>query len=220
MKRLTVRFTPDPDRAPAAFRALASTPSIAEARLLEFNPGGGGNPTALFAIDGDLDALRADLEGDPAVGRLETTAVADGQGVALVTLRPDRAPLAEAMVDALIRPGLVVDRPVIYRDGSVRAELIGTSRALQAVLDGVPPSVSVEVETVGEFGGLAPADVLSDRQRAAIRAGIELGYYDVPRRATHAAIAERLNCAPSTASEHLQKAEAKLITSAMADVTS
>jgi len=36
-----------------------------------------------------------------------------------------------------------------------------------------------------------------------------------PREATYADVAERLDCAPKTATEHLQKAEAKLVRNAM-----
>ncbi len=53
------------------------------------------------------------------------------------------------------------------------------------------------------------------RQRAAVRAAVDLGYYDQPRRATHGDVAERLGCAASTASEYLRKAEAKLVRAAM-----
>ena len=44
-----------------------------------------------------------------------------------------------------------------------------------------------------------------------VAAARDLGYYDLPREATHADVAERLGCAPGTASEHLRKAEAKLV---------
>lgn len=56
-----------------------------------------------------------------------------------------------------------------------------------------------------------PATTLSERQREALRAALELGYYDTPREATHADVAAELDCAPNTASEHLQKGEAKLV---------
>jgi predicted DNA binding protein len=32
---------------------------------------------------------------------------------------------------------------------------------------------------------------------------LELGYYETPREATHTNVAERLDCAPNTATEHL-----------------
>lgn len=53
--------------------------------------------------------------------------------------------------------------------------------------------------------------MLSERQREAVTVAMELGYYEQPREATHEEIAAELGCAPNTASEHLQKAEAKLV---------
>jgi predicted DNA binding protein len=53
--------------------------------------------------------------------------------------------------------------------------------------------------------------MLSDRQREALEVAVELGYYDTPREATHTDIAAELDCAPNTASDHLQKGEAKLV---------
>ncbi|MFC6963264.1 helix-turn-helix domain-containing protein [Halocatena marina] len=62
---------------------------------------------------------------------------------------------------------------------------------------------------------LTPVSGLSDRQRAALLAAFDLGYYEQPRQATHKDVAARLDCAPNTASEHLQKAEMKVITNVL-----
>jgi predicted DNA binding protein len=56
---------------------------------------------------------------------------------------------------------------------------------------------------------------LSDRQREAVTVALELGYYNQPRGATHEDVAAELDCAPPTASDHLQKAEATIIRAAM-----
>jgi predicted DNA binding protein len=42
-----------------------------------------------------------------------------------------------------------------------------------------------------------------------------LGYYETPREATHEDVAAELECAPNTATEHLQKGEAKLVASGL-----
>ena len=47
---------------------------------------------------------------------------------------------------------------------------------------------------------------------------LDLGYYDQPHEAPHEAIAETLDCAPSTASNHLQKAEAGLVRAVIVDI--
>lgn len=61
----------------------------------------------------------------------------------------------------------------------------------------------------------APTSLLSERQCAAVNVALELGYYESPRNVTHADIADRLGCAPNTVTEHLQKAEAKLVRTAL-----
>lgn len=58
------------------------------------------------------------------------------------------------------------------------------------------------------------AATLTARQREAVEAALSLGYYDIPREASYEDVAEAMGCAPSTAAEHLRKAEGKLVGSA------
>lgn len=215
MKRVRGEATPDPDRAPRAFSLLADSPTIEETRLLELNLGGEVGPTMLFVVDGAHEGLADRLLETAAVDRAEITPIHATQAVLMVILRPDETPIAAAMVEAFTRTGVVAEMPVLYRDGTVRVTLVGESSTLQSVVETLQEAVSVEVREVGEFGGPDAGSNLSDRQREAVVAGLELGYYDVPRGATHRDVADRLDCSPSTASEHLQKAEAKLVRVAM-----
>jgi predicted DNA binding protein len=52
---------------------------------------------------------------------------------------------------------------------------------------------------------------LADRQAELVEIALELGYYAVPRTASHEDVAGAAGCVPSTASEHLRKAEATLV---------
>lgn len=215
MKRLRVQVTPDPTVAPEPFVLLADSAKIEETRLVELNLGGEVGPTMLFMVDGDHTGLGATLSETAAVHRAEVTCIDDRQAVLMVTLRPEENPLARALFEAFTRTGLVFEMPVVYREGTVRATLVGASDALQSVLDSFPDGVTVDVREIGKFGGPGGVSDLSDRQREAVLAGLKLGYYEVPRETTHRAVADRLGCAPSTASEHLQKAEAKIVRAAM-----
>ncbi|MFB6361574.1 MAG: helix-turn-helix domain-containing protein, partial [Halobacteriales archaeon] len=217
MKRLRVRLAPDPAAAPRAFSLIADSERIEETRLLEWNVGEDGRPTLLFTVEGDWAGLPDQLRAAPSIAQITANGITEEQAVLLVTLRPSASPLAAAVFETLTSSGLVIDTPVVYREGTVRVTLLGESGVLQDALDGVPDTVSVDVREVGRVSGPGPAAVLSDRQREAVAAGLELGYYDVPRGATHEDVAERLGCSPSTASEHLQKAEAKLVRAAMDD---
>jgi predicted DNA binding protein len=66
--------------------------------------------------------------------------------------------------------------------------------------------------TVGRSGPTAES-LLTDRQREAVEAANDLGYYEIPREASQEDVAERIGCAASTAAEHLRKAETKLLRS-------
>ncbi|NEU57192.1 helix-turn-helix domain-containing protein [Halorussus sp. MSC15.2] len=61
--------------------------------------------------------------------------------------------------------------------------------------------------------GDAEVEGETERQQEAVETAVAVGYYDVPRTATHEDVAAELACAPSTASEHLRKAESKVLQS-------
>ncbi|PSP55025.1 hypothetical protein BRC74_00310, partial [Halobacteriales archaeon QH_7_68_42] len=86
------------------------------------------------------------------------------------------------------QPARVVRKPVVFRDCAMSYRLFGEAASIQAALERVPDAMDVDIEAVGTLRGA--------------------------REATHADVAERLGCAPGTASEHLRKAEAKLVDAA------
>ena len=83
----------------------------------------------------------------------------------------------------------------------------------RAAVEAIPDGVETAIERVGEYDlGQAPIPPpLTPRQREALTVATDAGYYDVPRGASRDDVAERLGCAPSTASEHLRKAEGRLV---------
>jgi len=213
MKRLRVTAAVDGERAPAFYTMLADAPGIAETQLLEWNTTPDTVETVLFAVRGDADPFAAaapDLDG---IESVELSAAEGPWTYALVAVRPRATAMFAAVREARTRPGLVVRKPIVYRDGDMRFRVVGDVGALQAALGEAPDAMDVTVETVGTFRGAVdhPASRLSERQREALAVAHELGYYDRPRRATHGDVAAELDCAPSTASRHLQAAEAKLV---------
>jgi predicted DNA binding protein len=206
-----------PSAAPRFFRLVADSTHVEEARLLEWNPSTEDALTALYVIDGDADAFRGELDDASVIVEFELTRVDDGRFYLLVVGRPSAAPLFQQVIDAVTRKGLIVATPVVYREGTVRFRIVGPTDVLQSMVEAVPPGFEVEIHEIGTFpdAATAPTTALSERQRAAVTTALELGYYETPREATHADVAERLGCAPNTATEHLQKAEAKLVRNAM-----
>jgi predicted DNA binding protein len=213
MKQLRVTVRVAADRAPAFFDLLANAPAISEARLLDWNLSPEGAGTVLYAIDGDPESFATGATDTPGIESVELSGTDGSWTYALVVIRPLETPVFAAIHRATTRAGLVVRTPIVYRDGTMQAHVVGESASLQSALDEAPDAVTVQVDEIGRLEGSVdtPGSALSDRQREAVAVAMELGYYDHPRGATHEDVAAELGCAPSTASDHLQKAEAKLV---------
>lgn len=94
---------------------------------------------------------------------------------------------------------------------------IGNGEPLRDALAGLPDRIETAVLRVGEYDRRQDLldSGLTDRQFDALAATVESGYDDFPRTATGEDVAERLDVSPSTASEHLRKAESATMTSFM-----
>lgn len=206
-----------PSEAPQFFQLVTESSHIEEARLLEWNPSTENSLTALYAIDGDATAFSREMGDSSVIVEFELSLITENRFVVLVVGRPSEAPLFQRVIDAVTRMGLIVLTPVVYREGEVRFRIVGEADVLQSMVEAMPSTFDIEVHAIGTFpdATTAPTVVLSERQQDAITAALDLGYYETPRRATHADIADRIGCAPNTATEHLQKAESKLIRAAM-----
>jgi predicted DNA binding protein len=217
MKHIRITVRPDRDRAPPFLRYLLDGDAVDEARALDWNRGDSDRSTHLYAIDGD-GATFAELARErTGVESAELAATDTRVSYALLELRDAAVPIFGAAATAIDRAGLVVRRPLVYRDGRIYGHIVGDPATLQSTLDELPGSVPVRIDAIERFpsADVNPATTLSERQREALRAALELGYYDTPREATHADVAAELDCAPNTASEHLQKGEAKLVSAGL-----
>lgn len=210
MRQVRLTVTPaDPSIHPF-FALTAGDGAIEEAQSLYCNVADDTRPTYLFGIRGDPARIGAELDDRPEVIAYDISP--DEDDMCYVNLQIEVNEFGRAIFDAFSRDNLTLVLPVVYADGSASMELVGTNTALQGFLDALPSALQVEVEAIGEFTDGDSADsILTQRQREAVLAGLELGYYETPRQSTHEDVAERIGCAPSTASEHLNRAESKLI---------
>ena len=217
MKHVRGRAVVDPDAAPTFYNLLANSSRIAEARLLDGNPTREGIETLLFAIEGDAERFGAEATETPGIESVTLAASEGGWTYAVVEARPLSTPIYETIHRARRQSRLVVRKPVVYRDGAIHFRVVGFPEALQAAFDRAEESIDVRIDEIETVRGDPdrPTSTLSDRQLEAVTAALELGYYDEPRAATHADVADAIGCAPATASEHLRKAEAKLVRAAM-----
>lgn len=165
----------------------------------------------LFRVVGAVEPYTSALEEVPFVADYETARI-DEESFYVFVEHETRSADA-AFREPFLEQRVLTIPPIEYAaDGEVRMEVVGQSADVQAVVDGFPPAFEVRVDRIGghERGVTAFAALLTDRQREALSVAVELGYYDVPRTGSIEAVAAELGCAPSTASDHLRKAQARL----------
>lgn len=170
----------------------------------------------LHHVEGDADGFAAAVDGVPQVVDFEL--IRAGEGAFYAYVSDELTPEAAGMFEVLAAGTAVVVPPVVYEpDGTVSFSAFGPAADIESAIEIAPDFVDVDVRRVGGMAGLPGLHetALSDRQRQAVRAGLELGYYEVPREASHEDVAAAIDCAPSTAAEHLRKAESKLLHSVL-----
>ena len=217
VKHLRLTVDVDEDRAPVFFELLADSPDVSEARLIDWSMAADEWSTLLYTIEGDPTTFAARATETAGIDSVELSETVQRLTYVLVVMRPRETPLFAAVHRASEQTGVVVRKPIVYRDGAMSARVVGDAAALQRALDAAPDGVEVRIDEIGRLQNHAddPVAWLSDRQREAVVVALELGYYEQPRGATHEDVAAELDCAPSTASDHLQKAEANIVRAVM-----
>lgn len=186
---------------------------LSDAKMLNWSPSyGPPRVTVLLYLEGDLDRFETVLSETDLVIDYDMTPVGADRGYTYIFAEPH--PIEWELFDIGISPGLLPIFPIQYHpDGSLTVRILGPLHRLKNAVEAVPAGVETSIEQVGEYDlGRPPIPPsLPPRQREALEVALEVGYYDVPREASRADVAERLGCAPSTASEHLQKAERRVV---------
>jgi hypothetical protein len=209
--RLSITAGGREDEIHPMYAVLANAPYVEYATAINWNYTG-DELGILHYVEGSPAAFEQAVEETPEVIEYALTRIDDE--AFYVYVRDATTPEIRELFETVTTGSLVTAPPIEYHpDGTVTFSLFGPADQIQSALDGVPDPVSVTIEEISGLGALpqtVPA-VLSDRQRAAIQTALSVGYYEVPRTATHEDVADELGCAPSTAAEHLRKAEATVI---------
>lgn len=214
MKRVRLRIKPrDISIHPAYARATGGADYLSAVELIDWNVS--TEPIGqLLRIEGDAAAAADDLDQMSKIVDYSIRAIDENSFYLYVQCMSTA--ILRRLMNSFTNGSLLVVPPVeCHQDGSLLMTFVGSSTEIQAAIDGVPKGITTTIEEVGggEIHRDGIANQLSDRQREAIITGIEVGYYDTPRQATNNDIATSMGCSPSTASEHLRKAESKLIKS-------
>lgn len=212
--RLTLRYPPNSRHPMQSF--IQESDAIEREELWAWNHLG-ACLTALFYVEGDIDPYRAAIEQVETIERFDLTPVGDDAFYTYV--EEERRDEDLAWMQAFARPSLIVVPPVEYTsDGDTLFTVVGSADDLQGLVADLPNDISVDVDRVGEYdeqhsAGTAPA--LTERQREAVTAALDVGYYDNPRRGSLADVADELDCATGTASELLRRAEYTALSAAV-----
>ncbi|WP_254612537.1 helix-turn-helix domain-containing protein [Haloterrigena gelatinilytica] len=185
MKRIRITLDPAGDYAPPLYRRFAGGASYLE-RVHIINWNVASPPTAfLLWLRGDYRRLEAELEASENADEYELLPLADRECHCF--LEGAVADAARLLFENFTRGSLITVPPIVCNDdGTNTFSIIGTDADIQNAVEGVPDGVGVTVEAVGGET-VAPKSAvgrLSERQREAVEAALEIGYYDVPREAT------------------------------------
>lgn len=175
--------------------------------------------TYLFYVEGEMDAYARALDRVPQISGYEMTPIGGtdtntGSQKFYAYVKQELIDTDVALFDAFTRDGIIIVPPVDFLgNGTARLTVLGESQTLEAALDAVPDGVRIDVDRIGEYdryeGVFDPG--VTDRQYEAVVTAFETGYYDVPSRGSIAEIAGEMDCSTGTVSEHLRKAERKII---------
>ena len=198
------------------YRVLSNASYLNRVVGLHWNVSGDRLGLMLY-VEGDVESFQDKIERTPEVLDFEIVPTTENHCYAY--LQNELNELSQQLFGTFTRGSLLVMPPLDYkRDGSTTFSVFGPIDEVPASIEEVPPPFEV---TVGKGSGMGSTPglvetLLSPRQREAVEVAIDVGYYDIPRAGDYEAIAMRMECAPSTAAEHLRKAEAKILRAAFA----
>lgn len=162
---------------------------------------------ALIELDGPrpVPALAA-IDAHPVVTDLELLRSDDERTLVQVETA------APKLLGPLRAAGVPLATPFDVRDGEATWELTSTDDRLSALGDRLDEAgVRYRLDAVTPAAGPADGDGFTDRQREALVAAYEQGYYATPRSATLTEVADGLGVSKSTASDLLHRAEGHLV---------
>ena len=191
--------------------ALADDPAVTRELLHNVSLLDDGTAITLFQLSGDVDRAREIADAAREVLDYQVSAGDDH-----VTVYAHFVP-TETIVDllSLFREyELILDMPLEYTGRrSLRAHIVGEEEVIREVIPQLPDDIGLELERISDY---VPEEqrlfaMLTDRQQETLRTALEVGYYRVPRQATHRDIAEDLERSDGTVGEHLRKIEAQVM---------
>lgn len=209
MRRATFSLTGQDGGFYPADRALASTAGVYRDSILQLNLLNDGTCVILYELHGNMDRAGEVLDNEPTVIKHDLTV--GNPGAAYFHFHPNET--VRKLLNILQKYPLILKPPVnCLRDG-VQSTIISDDATIQQAVEEIPERLTLTLENISDYTHASnqPLEALTRRQREILFTAAEHGYYDIPRRTSHNAVADELGLSESTVTEHLQKVEAKLI---------
>lgn len=177
----------------------------------QFDRAGDGTASALFEFGPSLPSPERAFDS-PATIDYATFDTGDSVRAFLHFEMPETM---AALTGVVREQALVISYPIEAQGRSgLRITLVGFQEALQNAFSELHRTYDLRVECMGAYREQCNRLVseLTPKQRETLKAAVDAGYYDVPRRATHEDVAGILGRADATVGEHLRKVEARVLT--------
>ena len=194
-------------------RVLAERSDVVRETLLYVDAFIDGSGVLLYRLSGDVATLDDVLAARSDVRAHE---IVEGPDDAIgLYLHVGPGEPAGTLVGLASTHRLLLEKPLTFTgSGQLQVTLIGPHAELRAAVEHLPSDVEYSVERVVSFAADSNGVLtgLTDRQLEVMRAAVDVGYYDVPKRGDREDIAATLGLSPSTVGRHLQKAERHIVT--------
>jgi predicted DNA binding protein len=212
MRYATVVIDPSGGDFQPTDRALALDSAVSRESIQQVNLLSDGTAVSLYAVRGNLVRAEGILAEREDV--IDYDVSGDHEGLAYIHFRPTAT--VERLLALVQDNEIVLQTPIGCVDGGgFRVTLVGDDATIGNVVDSIPDPLSVSLEGIGEYHPDSEQlfSVLTERQQEILDAAVEMGYYEVPREATHEDIAAEVGVAAGTVGEHLRKVEGKVLSS-------
>ncbi|PSP98284.1 bacterio-opsin activator [Halobacteriales archaeon QS_4_70_19] len=213
MRYVKIVLIPESGGLHPAEERLRDDPDVQEDAILHLNLLDDGTAVSLATHHGDSDRLREILSGSDDV--LDFEVLDRDNGIqTYIHFTPNET--TEALLRLTREYEFVIDTPIRWDaddSGAVRVGLIGDDDTVQRAIESVPDNIRLELEQLSEYSPESQelSALLTERQKEILDTAVDVGYYEVPRRATHEDIADTLDLSTTTVGEHLRKIEARML---------
>lgn len=212
MQAVELRLRPKLGAFPGVDRDFATAPEIDRHAILNLDWLAENELLVLFHLSApDEETIRRVLAERDDISEFEVIEIDDGSYHTYLHLT--HSDFVSELRSLLREYSLLLHRPIRFDGDSILVTIAGDEQIAGDAFMDLQAIVDLTVEWTGTYRPLdeTPLAKLTDRQREALEAAYDLGFYETPRAASYEDLADALDCAPSTANALLHRSEAALI---------